>query len=285
MAAVQLFRDVSHYDYDRGQTSVSNYPMIIAKATEGDNFTDPRFTYWVGKHKYVAVYHWIDTSPIDRQVDDVVRVIGDRHPIMWDAEASGATVSRIVSMTKQTRARGGIVKACYLPHLWWEQLGRPSLTPITDVGLFIINAWYGHGYGLSAPGWDAYGGVKPKILQYTSTPFDMNAFYGTEDQLLELWGFKEEDMPLSAEDLKKISDLIDQRIRAANIPHQVWHHDELADVAGRSNAVSAANALELTRNAVLAQSVPPPTQAPPPAPAPVPPQTPPTQVSTPPEGA
>lgn len=202
MTEVQLYPDKSHHDVDRGDYDFDPDQLLVVKVSQGVSYIDPCWTpgsdayekvHGWSAARYLGVYHWIDGGDLDGQAVNVMRHAGNR-PIMWDCEAPGATVPRIVSLTKKTRARGGNVRVAYLSHHWWQEgLGEPDLRPLTDLGLFIINAWYDDGYGDSAPGWKSYGGITPKILQYTSTPHDMNAFRGTQQQLLALWGFTEED--------------------------------------------------------------------------------------------
>jgi hypothetical protein len=125
---------------------------------------------------------------------------------MWDAEADGSTVPRLVQLTSAFRNLGGNPRLVYLPHWWWQQIGSPDLTPLARAGLSLISSDY-TSYSDNGPGWTPYGGMTPVIWQYTDAqPFngqsvDFNAYKGTVDELRVLLGInpapqpQEEDMP------------------------------------------------------------------------------------------
>jgi hypothetical protein len=99
---------------------------------------------------------------------------------MWDAEAAGATVPRLLALTTAYRALGGIVSLVYLPAWWWHNIGAPDLRPLSQAGLSLVSSNYpSGGYSDNGPGWTPYGGMTPVQWQYTETPLDMNAFRGT----------------------------------------------------------------------------------------------------------
>jgi len=197
-----FFPDLSHYK----TPSLDGAVALITKATQGTTFVDP--TYAAFKQDAdrrgipFAGYHWIDTSDPGAQAAHAFQVMGNT-PCMWDAEASGATVARIVDITKRYRALGGNPRLVYLPHWWWQDhLGAPSLQPLADLGLALVSSAYpAAGYSSTGVGWNGYGGMSPSIWQYTDKQMfngvavDFNAFKGTVAELRTLFtGVKEDDM-------------------------------------------------------------------------------------------
>jgi len=190
-----FFPDLSHYK----TPSLNGAVALITKATQGMTFVDP--TYVIFKQDAdrrgipFAGYHWIDTTDLGAQAVNAFRIMGNT-PCMWDAEASGSTVARIVDITKRYRALGGNPRMVYLPHWWWQDhLGSPSLQPLADLGLALVSSAYpAAGYSPTGIGWNGYGGMSPDIWQYTDkqifngVPVDFNAYRGTVEQLRTLWG-------------------------------------------------------------------------------------------------
>lgn len=207
------FPDVSHY---QSGLSLKGAPACIAKATQGSTYRDPGYPGFKAQAAAFGVpfaaYHWVDTSDLAAQAANAHAVIGST-PTMWDAEAAGATVPRLVELTARYRALGGNPRLVYLPHWWWQDhLGSPDLRPLTAAGLGLVSSSYpAAGYTDAGPGWAAYGGVTPVIWQYTDKqPFggqrvDFNAYRGTATQLATLLGAgaptkqQEDDMELGAE--------------------------------------------------------------------------------------
>lgn len=187
------FPDLSHY---QAGADLQGAAAVIVKATQGVSFTDRAYVAFKAKAAAAGIpfmaYHWVDASPIGAQASHAHAVIGDV-PVMWDAEAAGSTVPRLVQITKAYRALGGDVRLVYLPHWWWQQIGSPDLRPLAHAGLALVSSSYPHGgYSEDGPGWAAYGGVAPTIWQWTSSHLfngircDFNAFRGTKAELAAL---------------------------------------------------------------------------------------------------
>lgn len=188
------FPDLSHFK----TVSLDGAVALITKATQGLSYVDP--TYAVYKRDAeargipFAGYHWVDTSDLGGQAAHAFRIMGNT-PCMWDAEAAGATVPRLVELTQRYRALGGNPRLVYLPHWWWQDhLGSPSLQPLADLGLALVSSAYpARGYTENGIGWNGYGGVMPRIWQWTDAhPFngqlvDFNAFKGTVEELRALF--------------------------------------------------------------------------------------------------
>jgi hypothetical protein len=189
------FPDLSHHETPPLDGAVA----LIAKATQGSSFVDATYVPYKRDADARGIpfcgYHWVDTSSLDAQAALAWRVMGGT-PCMWDAEAAGATVPRLVDLTKRYRALGGNPRLVYLPHWWWQNnLGSPDLRPLTNAGLALVSSAYpSSGYSDTGVGWLPYGGVAPTIWQYTDAqPFngalvDFNAFKGSVEQLRHLLG-------------------------------------------------------------------------------------------------
>jgi len=196
-----FFPDLSHYK----APSLNGAVALITKATQGTSFVDSTYAGFRQEASKLGIpfagYHWIDTSDLGAQAANAFRAM-DSIPCMWDAEAAGATIPRLVDLTKRYRALGGNPRMVYLPHWWWQDhLGSPSLQPLADLGLVLVSSAYpAAGYSDTGVGWNSYGGMSPTIWQYTDAQLfngvsvDFNAFKGTVDQLRTLWGlYKPED--------------------------------------------------------------------------------------------
>jgi hypothetical protein len=187
------FPDYSHYQDGH---SLTGAVALIAKGTEGTSFTDPSYRDFKTRSAARGIpfmgYHWINTTSIADQAAHAYSVMPDV-PVMWDAEALGVTVPRLVELTNRFRDLGGDPRAFYLPAWWWhDHMGAPDLRPLERLGLYLISSNYpSAGYSDNGAGWVAYGGVAPKQWQYTSTPVDLNAFKGSVDDLRRLWGLED----------------------------------------------------------------------------------------------
>lgn len=180
------FPDVSHY---QAGLKLDGAPAVIAKATQGTGFVDSSYLDFKAQAGRLGIpfcaYHWVDGAALADQALHARRIAGTT-PMMWDAEAAGATVARLVELTTRYRSLGGVVHLVYLPHWWWAgQLGSPDLRPLAAAGLHLVSSDYSTGgYADSGPGWMPYGGITPVQWQYTSAkvfnglPVDFNAYNG-----------------------------------------------------------------------------------------------------------
>lgn len=188
------FPDLSHHKI----TSLAGAVALITKATQGQSFVDPSYAEYryeaMARRIPFAGFHWVDDSDLAGQARNAYRVMGNT-PCMWDAEAAGATVPRLVELTHRYRALGGNPTLVYLPEWWWrDHLGSPDLRPLKAAGLSLVSSRYpAGGYTETGPGWRAYGNVTPVIWQWTNAqPFnglrvDFNAFKGSVTELAALF--------------------------------------------------------------------------------------------------
>jgi hypothetical protein len=237
------FPDVSHY---QSGLSLKGAPAVVVKATQGSTYRDPAYAAFKAQAAALgipfAAYHWPDTSDLAAQAHNAFAVIGPGTAVMWDAEAAGATVPRLLELTSRYRALGGVAKLCYLPHWWWQQIGSPDLRPLAGAGLKLVTSNYpATGYSDSGPGWTPYGGLQSADIaawQYTDKQafngqrVDFNAYRGTAAQLAQLLGAgsattQEDDMATSAEWLGSL-------INQAN-----WKLDALLPIVTKLAADSA----------------------------------------------
>jgi hypothetical protein len=245
-----FFPDVSNH---QAGLSLHGAVAVIAKATQGDWYTDPTYGGFKAQADQLGApfmgYHWPDTGDLQSQAQRAYSVLGST-PTMWDAEAAGATVPRLVELTHRLRDLGGNPRTFYLPHWFWQQLGSPDLTPLTDLGLTLISSDY-TAYSDDGPGWTPYGGATPQQWQYTDAQqfngmaVDFNAFKGTVDDLRRLWGYEGGDV--SSEDvIVGESQLYDQAASRStptgrNFANDVYTVQRAADGFGVVNGVADAN--------------------------------------------
>ena len=191
------FPDVSHYQQGLALTGAV---ACIAKATEGTSFADP--AYMGFKQQMVgrpfAAYHFLRRGNAAAQAAFAHSVVGST-PLMMDVETatdgSDATLQDMLTFADSYRAAGGIVTLSYIPHWYWQDhWGSPSLSGLTQRGIALVSSAYpAAGYSDNGIGWVSYGGVAPKIWQYTSSQLfngfrcDFNAFKGTVEQLRGLF--------------------------------------------------------------------------------------------------
>lgn len=215
MTTTTRFHDVSHHQGDYRPSG-----PLIAKASQGDSFIDPRYAQ--NKARTLAGgwpfagYHWIEAghrSPIAAQVAHALAVIGRDTPMMADIEVlhvpgqpdSWPTFDEALQWCKGILTGGGRLRLDYIPEWFWaSKWDRRDLTPFADLGLHLISSAYpAAGYTANGPGWTRYGGRTPEIWQYTSTPIDINAFRGTLDELRAL--FEGTDMALTDIDAELVA--------------------------------------------------------------------------------
>lgn len=210
------YRDVSHWDVDKGHTDLDGSPMLVAKATQGTSYADPQFGYWTGRGVPCAAYHCVEPAShggLDAQVAHMLDVIGTDRPVMLDWEVwqdsdgsnrRWASISEALYVCQHFIAKGGKLRATYCPRWFWSnQLNGGSLAGLAALGLFNINSNYSV-TPLSSTAMATFGGLPVKIHQYDDSPWDMNAFPGTVDQLLQLWGLEEADMALTPDDANTV---------------------------------------------------------------------------------
>lgn len=225
------FNDISHYQG-------SSFPIsgpILAKATEGTSYTDGQYAN--NKKKTLALgfpfggYHFLHKGNIDAQAAHAYAVMG-KTPAMLDVEKAGDGSFPSWAETKAFilayRKLGGIIHLAYIPKWFWRDYwGSPDMSWLALNNVALISSQYVHTYSDTGPGWDAYGGIKPKAWQYTDGDtsrgysyglhgVDTNAFKGTQAELGDLFlhgpNYQEDDM--SAADVAAINAHTDAQVAA-----------------------------------------------------------------------
>lgn len=182
-----FFPDVASY---QAGLDLSGALAVIIKATEGTGYTNPEWANFhaeAARHGTLALgYHFLSAGNGAGQAAHCRKVAG-AHPLMLDFEpaTSRPRVADAVSFIDAYRTAGGLCWLLYLPHWYWQELGSPNLEPFAKRGMILVSSNYG-GYTDSnaGAGWQPYGGMTPRIWQYSSTtPFnrqkvDFNAFRG-----------------------------------------------------------------------------------------------------------
>ena len=186
-----FFPDVSNYQ--AGLVIQPGTVAVVAKATEGTGYRDASFFNFEAQADRLGAvfsgYHYLHAGNGSGQAD-YYRAYTSR-PCMIDVEAGSGGVGDVTAFMDRARANGTRVWGVYLPHWYWQQIGSPSLTPITNRGAVIVSSNY-TAYSDSGPGWAGYGGADPAVWQYTSSfayggqRVDFNAYKGTVEQFRAL---------------------------------------------------------------------------------------------------
>lgn len=151
-------------------------------------------------------YHYLtDATSAAHQAAVVVGIVGKGVSIMLDVELHSGSISNVHAFMDayKSASGGGTVTLVYLPHWYWEDhIGKPSLAGLVSRGAGLISSDYTT-YSDTGEGWKAYGGVTPKIWQYsTAGNLDHNAFKGTAAELVQLMSHGVTPTPAPPRDLK-----------------------------------------------------------------------------------
>jgi phosphatidylserine/phosphatidylglycerophosphate/cardiolipin synthase-like enzyme len=178
--------DISHFQHglDLARVKSEDYSFVMVKATEGRTVRDADWPGFRDAAKaaglYLAAYHFLRSdSTAAQQAANLAGHIGDTSiPVMIDAETgtsgSAPDLNMVTSFKTECEALGLRVTMLYLPHWYWEQIGRPSLA---GINMALVASNYGadpEGFGSAVyPGdasnrWNAYGGLDVTVLQFGS---------------------------------------------------------------------------------------------------------------------
>ena len=195
--------DVSSYQTGLDLSTVPDLSFVIAKTSEGTYYTDPAYQGFRNQvsrlGKPFIWYHLVSGEPADAQVEHTLRCVGEPTlPGMIDCERSsgpGPTWAQILAYADAAASAGLNLRLVYLPHWYWQAIGSPDITPLTQRRLHLVSSDYiatGAYAGDTGLGWNAYGGVTPELWQYTdnhpagyslAAGLDFNAYRGTPAQL------------------------------------------------------------------------------------------------------
>src|SRR6266516_1902420 len=165
---------------------------VCSKVTEGTGWASGDYQRQkanAGSHStYFTAYHFLHGGSAAAQATWAHQHAGVT-PLMVDVEPTGTSrpnLNDALSFIKAYRASGGVTHLVYFPHWYWQQLGSPSLTSLAGLGLALWSSAYtSYTDAGTGTGWQPYGGLTPKIWQYTDRlhfngqDIDFNAFRGT----------------------------------------------------------------------------------------------------------
>lgn len=184
--------DVSNH---QASFNFQGWDFAILKASEGSTFKDGRFRQHLMNARaagcIVAAYHYQRPDNYVYQADNIESMVPKDIPVIIDVEAGSGSFDITRNLVRELRNRGYIVPLSYIPRWYWSQVGSPSLEGLPA----LWASWYPDYVArpreqgiakvpLSA--WNSYGGLPVRMMQFTSTPHDMNWFPGTRDELYEL---------------------------------------------------------------------------------------------------
>jgi len=156
------------------------YHVLRTPGSGGAGSLAQQLSYWVANLD--AHTPWWRTWP-----HWVMQIDAEKWP--YDP-VSAATVLAFASLLVRSGLPGW--KVTYASHGQFGDSLRGCVTPLWNAN---YNGSVGGSYpGDNYTGWAAYSGQVPVIAQYTSTPYDHNAFRGTLAELLALTGRTADDM-------------------------------------------------------------------------------------------
>lgn len=188
-------RDLSHHNWKQNlnlsdilYADGREAEFIILKATEGATYKDNRFTDWMNRIKDVApsivfgAYHYARPEK-NNYVNEVDNFLLTVEPYIGDIILALDWEGLALTKGSQTWALDWL-NSVYnntgvKPLFYCQQSAVKNYHSIqlNDYGLWV--ARYSGNYGKIDP-WEY-----PAMWQYSSTPYDMNVFYGTKEQLVK----------------------------------------------------------------------------------------------------
>lgn len=200
--------DVSNH---QAQFDFAGWDFAFIKSSEGTGFKDGRFTQHIANARaagcIVAAYHYVRGGDVQGQLDNIRSMVPTDIPVILDVEDGAGSVDSIKQLAAKLRVAGYSVPLTYFPRWYWTKIGQPDLSGLAPLWL----SWYPdynsrpreQAYGMvPASGKLPFGGIgSAPVIQFTSTPYDQNAFDGTRDQLAALLGSRQEEDDLSAKDV------------------------------------------------------------------------------------
>lgn len=215
-----------------GGSPDSAFPNFRAQAkTAGGLFGGYHFLY---PSRLVSIAH---------QADVCAAALGSVPSVMIDHEPDGSgapipSLADAIAFAQAMRARGKLCRLHYLPHWVWQAMGSPSLAPLAAAGLELVSSNYtGSGDfasnlypGASGAGWASYGGLKPRLWQFTDGAIvagqrvDANAFEGTLAQLATYFTSAPNPTPTpTPQNTTEDTDMVIVQVDKNTVPHgTVW---------------------------------------------------------------
>lgn len=213
--ATTFIRDMSHYD---DHLSLYGYAGTTHKITEGRGYVDPayaaRMPGFRAPNLVLGSYHVLHTADPAGQLQFWIEQQDKLTPWWRDwphwimqIDAEKWPADSVPPSTVVTFAR--MLKSANLPGLQVCYASRGQYgDSLAGIPLELWNAAYHSSTypGNDAVDWRPYSGRTPLFWQYTSTPYDKNAFRGTVAELLA--HIEGGDMPLTPEDVKAVAQAV-----------------------------------------------------------------------------
>lgn len=168
-------------------------PAVCIKATEGTGWANrdyvPALARAAAARTFAFAYAFLHAGNAAAQAQWAFRNVGGHTGLMLDFEPTTGSrpgMADAAGFLDEYKRLGGTCNLTYLPRWYWEQIGRPSLAPLTSRGHALVSSNYG--YFTEDPagaGWQPYGGMSPAAWQYTDRkqwngqPVDFNCYRGT----------------------------------------------------------------------------------------------------------
>ena len=211
------YPDIASY---QAGISLKGVPAVGIKATQGTSYVNPDYLPALVRAgaalAFPFAYHFLAAGNGGAQADFCYSKVG-KLPLMLDFEPvegsrpSYPTAADALAFIDEYRKKGGLVYLLYLPKWYWSRkasdhgLGSPSLQPFIDRKMALVSSAYGFTYtdANTGAGWQPYGGMSPKVWQYTSSAslngfqVDFNAYRGTLAQFTLLVTTGKDDNPMA----------------------------------------------------------------------------------------
>lgn len=186
--------DVSNHN--PGFTDFRGWDFAFIKASEGNSFKDWLFNQHLNNARaagcLVAAYHYQRDVSAQSQVYLIKSMVPKDVPVIIDVETGSGSLNITREIIRLLREEGYDSPLLYVPRWFWrDHLGSPSLE-----GLPLLWAsWYPDYVArpreegiwmVPQSAWEGYGGGRVAMMQFTSTPHDMNYYPGTRDDLARL---------------------------------------------------------------------------------------------------
>lgn len=170
--------------------------VVIAKATQGMDYTNPQYLAFQAQAKadnvYFVAYHFLEQGNGAAQATHCYSVVGNKVPLAVDCESylsSHPRLSDLVTFIDEYRRLGGILYLTYLPHWYWVEFwGSPKLDALATRDQWLWTSSYTN-YSDNGIGWKGYGGLQVAMWQYADNvdygglaECDFSAFKGTGKQ-------------------------------------------------------------------------------------------------------
>lgn len=178
-------RDMSHWNSD---CDVNAGEFTIVKLTEGQNYTDPKAKQLLASstaEQLLGVYHYLRADvkgnhPFKEAENFVNRILetGMLYKAVLVVDYEGKSLGHedyLLQFMQGVEIMTGVK-----PLVYTSASETRKLKKICDAGYKL---WVAH-YNVGSP--RIYNWKYPSIWQFTSTPFDVNIFYGFKEDWLKL---------------------------------------------------------------------------------------------------